>query len=65
MRNGKGRRQAGLERARMARSTLTELGLRTLLRTLKQPIDGGKGVLVQRLTAFLSDDREATSMLCP
>ena len=49
----------------MARSTLTELGLRTLLRTLKQPIDGGKGVLVQRLTAFLSDDREATSMLCP
>jgi hypothetical protein len=30
----------------MARSTLTELGLRTPLRNLKQPIDGGKGVLV-------------------
>ena len=41
-------------------SNLTQLQLRTLLRSHGQPTDGGKAALVQRLAAFLSHDREAT-----
>ena len=44
----------------MAWSKLTELELRALLRALKQPADGGKAVLVQRVTAFFVSDGEAT-----
>ena len=47
----------------MAWSKLTELELRALLRALKQPIDGGKAILVQRGTTndFFVTDGEATS----
>jgi hypothetical protein len=41
-------------------SKLTQIELRTLLRSRGQPVDGSKAALVQRLTAFLSHDREAT-----
>jgi|EP01046_Picozoa_sp_COSAG06_P028306 hypothetical protein len=40
-------------------SNLTQLQLRTLLRSHGQPTDGGKAALVQRLAAFLSDDNKA------
>jgi hypothetical protein len=39
---------------------LTQVELRVLLRSHDQPADGSKAALVQRLTAFLSDDGEAT-----
>jgi N-acetylneuraminic acid mutarotase len=41
-------------------SKLTQVELRALLRSHVQPVDGNKTALVQRLTAFLSDDSEAT-----
>jgi len=40
-------------------SNLTPLQLHSLLRPHGQPIDGSKAVLVQWLTAFMSDDRGA------
>ena len=40
-------------------SDLTQIQLRVLLRSHSQPADGSKAALVQRLTAFLSDDSEA------
>jgi hypothetical protein len=39
---------------------LNQIELRVLLRSHDQPADGSKAALVQRLTAFLSDDGEAT-----
>eukprot|EP01046_Picozoa_sp_COSAG06_P036774 COSAG06_NODE_4086_length_4588_cov_57.562932_2_plen_519_part_00 len=38
----------------------TQIELRTLLRALGQPIDGGKAALVQRLTAFLGGSEATT-----
>jgi hypothetical protein len=38
----------------------TQVELRALLRVLGQPTGGGKAALVQRLSAFMSDNRDAT-----
>jgi hypothetical protein len=42
-------------------SKLTQVELRALLRSHVQPVDGSKAALVQRLTAFLSDDSGAAA----